>query len=575
MSKNIKTRKGKDGFNYPYTSPDLVVDSTGESQTTKNNNMKTDIQTLKDNEVTLVKDETSMEGVKDNEYDTLTTQDKTLIGSINEVNAQYKDIVNEIDGINKLYINLSKFGVKPSSQVSYDETTKTYNLSDCSDKIKATLDNKENVVIIFEKGNYLIDNTIILPKNTKIIGNGANIYINPKETSFTVFAINNDNCCIEELNFYSQLEYKNTLKESDASAIVSNICGITIVSNTTNKILNNCVKNCKSKNLSFLVSNMKADNTILSDLVIDEAYFGIYSDNCNNLKILNTKITTQTNTDIYGHAIYLGYNSNNVVIDNNDLRMNGTGSNIIKCGSNDGAVNNIIVKNTKINGIITSTLFYLHNSSDCRFINCDIEAVGNNATYARLLQFNDNSKCEFIDCNFILDSFEKITQNYSYVNNSIIFKKCSLRILNSINKYCTFRLVAGSKKLQFINSIIDYSGTNNYGMNIISEDIYSVDLYNSIIMVNNLYHFGWNAKNGVKYTKTNSPHFLMTNGIIENIGNKRTSSMIGYVTTGSYTPDIILNNISCINCIENNSDINIKFTDAEKDYRYYNNVISI
>ena len=182
--------------------------------------------------------------------------------SKNQIDARFKDIVNEIDGINKLYINLSKFGVKPSSQVSYDETTKTYNLSDCSDKIKATLDNKENVVIIFEKGNYLIDNTIILPKNTKIIGNGANIYINPKETSFTVFAINNDNCCIEELNFYSQLEYKNTLKESDASAIVSNICGITIVSNTTNKILNNCVKNCKSKNLSFLVSNMKADNTI-------------------------------------------------------------------------------------------------------------------------------------------------------------------------------------------------------------------------------------------------------------------------------------------------------------------------
>lgn len=95
MSKNIKTRKGKDGFNYPYTSPDLVIDSTGESQTTKNNNMKTDIQTLKDNEVTLVKDGTSMEGIKDNEYPTLTTQDKTLIGSINEVNAQYKDIAKE------------------------------------------------------------------------------------------------------------------------------------------------------------------------------------------------------------------------------------------------------------------------------------------------------------------------------------------------------------------------------------------------------------------------------------------------------------------------------------------------
>ena len=531
--------------------------------------IKTDIQTLKTNAVNLVEDETSMEGIKDNEYPTLNTTDKTLIGSINEVAAQCKDFAN---GVDALYITLSKFGVKPSNQVTYDKTTKTYNLSDCSDKIKAALDNKENVVMIFEKGNYLIDSTITLPKNTKIIGNGANIYVNPKKTSFTVFAINNNDCCIEELNFYSQLEYKNTLKDTGSDAVVSNICGITIVSNTINRILNNCVKNCKSKNLSFLVSNMKADNTILSDLVIDEAYFGIYSDNCNNLKILNTKITTQTNTDIYGHAIYLGNKSNNVIIDNNDLSMNGTGSNIIKCGSNDGAATNVVVKNTKINGIITSTLFYVHNSADCRFINCDIEAVGNNSTFARLLQFNDNSKCEFIDCNFIIDSFERITQNYSYDNNSIIFKKCSLKILNSINKYCVLRLTAGSKKLQFINSIIDYSSTN-YGINIISEDIYSVDLYNSIIMITNLYSFGYYAKNVVKYTKTNSPHFLMTNSVIENIGDKRKNSLIGYVTTDSYTPDIILNNISCINCVEIN--IAIKYTDAEKDYRYFNNVISI
>jgi hypothetical protein len=35
MSKNIKTRKGKDGFNYPYTSPDLVIDENGKSATTK------------------------------------------------------------------------------------------------------------------------------------------------------------------------------------------------------------------------------------------------------------------------------------------------------------------------------------------------------------------------------------------------------------------------------------------------------------------------------------------------------------------------------------------------------------
>lgn len=71
-----------------------IEDAKNSSTPYDDSAIKNDIQTLKDNEVTLVKDETSMEGIKDNEYDTLTTQDKTLIGSINEINAQYKDIAN-------------------------------------------------------------------------------------------------------------------------------------------------------------------------------------------------------------------------------------------------------------------------------------------------------------------------------------------------------------------------------------------------------------------------------------------------------------------------------------------------
>lgn len=35
MQKNMKTRKGKDGFHYPYTSPDLVIDGNGKSVTKK------------------------------------------------------------------------------------------------------------------------------------------------------------------------------------------------------------------------------------------------------------------------------------------------------------------------------------------------------------------------------------------------------------------------------------------------------------------------------------------------------------------------------------------------------------
>ena len=35
MAKDMKTRKGKDGFHYPYTSPDLVIDENGKSNTKK------------------------------------------------------------------------------------------------------------------------------------------------------------------------------------------------------------------------------------------------------------------------------------------------------------------------------------------------------------------------------------------------------------------------------------------------------------------------------------------------------------------------------------------------------------
>lgn len=35
MAKNMKTRKGKDGFHYPYTSSDLVIDENGKSNTKK------------------------------------------------------------------------------------------------------------------------------------------------------------------------------------------------------------------------------------------------------------------------------------------------------------------------------------------------------------------------------------------------------------------------------------------------------------------------------------------------------------------------------------------------------------
>ena len=112
--------------------------------------IKADIQNLKTNQVNLVEDETSMEGIKDNEYPTLTTTDKTLIGSINEVNAQCKDIANE-----KTIINLNSF-----------------NGDTITEKFKNAIKYGGDYSIFFT-GIIEINDTINVPDNTRLnlIGN--------------------------------------------------------------------------------------------------------------------------------------------------------------------------------------------------------------------------------------------------------------------------------------------------------------------------------------------------------------------------------------------------------------------
>lgn len=100
MGDKIKVRKGKDGYSYPYTSPDLVIDKDGKSSTTKFNEL--DSKTI-----ILEKDNTSLKGIKDTTYDNLTTNDKTIIGGINEVTSQIKDIANEkFTTTNDIYQNI-------------------------------------------------------------------------------------------------------------------------------------------------------------------------------------------------------------------------------------------------------------------------------------------------------------------------------------------------------------------------------------------------------------------------------------------------------------------------------------
>ena len=64
-------------------------------ETALETNTKNIVQ-VKENQIKLIEDDTSMEGISDTTHDNLQTTNKTIIGGINELNSQFKDIVNDL-----------------------------------------------------------------------------------------------------------------------------------------------------------------------------------------------------------------------------------------------------------------------------------------------------------------------------------------------------------------------------------------------------------------------------------------------------------------------------------------------
>lgn len=84
----------------------------------------TQIKDIKSTQIVLEKDDTSMNGIDDTTHDTLTTTNKTIIGGINEVNTQCKDIVKKIE--NGAGVDLSSYAKKsdiPDISTKVDKVT--------------------------------------------------------------------------------------------------------------------------------------------------------------------------------------------------------------------------------------------------------------------------------------------------------------------------------------------------------------------------------------------------------------------------------------------------------------------
>lgn len=126
MSDKMKVREGKDGFDYPYTSPDIVIDENGKSATTK----------------------------------------------FNELSTQFKDIVNE-SLKNSSLTNVLSLGAKNDGSV------------DCTEIINNAL--LEGKSLFFPRGTYLIEYLKLNPKNVLIGENDGETKLKPNTSSKPAF----------------------------------------------------------------------------------------------------------------------------------------------------------------------------------------------------------------------------------------------------------------------------------------------------------------------------------------------------------------------------------------------------
>lgn len=133
--------------------------------------IKADIQTLKDDQIILVEDETSMEGINDNEYPALNTQNKTIIGAINEV----KDLASGIENVdtskiavstsvesNKLYLKNSAGQKIDSGTVLPTSSSGTVDTS----TIPVSTVIESNKIYLRNSAGQKIDNGTLLPTSS-------------------------------------------------------------------------------------------------------------------------------------------------------------------------------------------------------------------------------------------------------------------------------------------------------------------------------------------------------------------------------------------------------------------------
>ena len=517
--------------------------------------------------------------IKDLATSTLNPANDDYIVLDGETNGTRKILASNLNGGSKATNSsalVTDFGAVKGG-ITYNSSTKKFVGTDASQAIKDAIASGYSK-IEFPKGDYLVNDIIKLSKKILIEGNESTIYVNPSDgTDHNVFLTlaGSDYSVIRNLHFISSNDYKVNLN-TNVTAKSSNNCAISINNNVKNIV----VDGCSAKGFKYVVACSGCENVIIDSCSGEDNYFSVYTGfNAKNTSISRCDFKEQIETDMYGHVLYLGSGTYGVTVqDCNFEALGDDSSNIIKCGSDQSdPCTGVIVRNTVMKCRSKASFLYCHAGADVIYENCHMEFSGSTSdAYARLLQFNDNSDMYFKGCVFELDSIQRFTQAYTFNGNKLIFEDCRFNVKNTVNKGLTFNLNAGSKVFKLIRCTLDYSQVDR-AINILSQDLYSLDIINSTLFVPSGSMLGQYQESSVSYSQTQSPRLFISNTeIIRNYSSTDASIFINYVK-GSATPIISLANVTLVNG-QANSGANAgkyEISTTADQFTAYHNVVCI
>lgn len=234
-----------------------------------------DIQVIKENQINLLEDDTSMEGISDTVHDTLETDDKRIIGGINEVNAKLKDIANNFTTEQTNSNFIIKYGNKIIAEIPLNTTPSIYgNIVVDATNLEITEGGTGTFTVCLDKSPT--KNQVI-----NVTSSASKVTVNPSTLTFTP-------------SNYNITQTVTISAEDDEIEDNGYTLTLTLSSDkVTNVVINITIKDNDLISISYILAD---ENDFTIENMAGEKYLGAYVGTKEYVEIPSTISINGTNT---------------------------------------------------------------------------------------------------------------------------------------------------------------------------------------------------------------------------------------------------------------------------------------